>query len=94
MTEIGGAVFTRRGSHGDEDELGLVDARGQIIGKRELAALHTLRNERREAGLENRYVAGMQPRELALVVIDANDIVAHFRETGPRYKTNVARSDH
>ena len=80
--EIDAAIGLRRRGHGDEDDLRMIDAVLDGIGEAQALGGDVAVHEVFEAGLVDRDLAGLQRIDFALVVIDADDVVADFGEAG------------
>ncbi len=74
-------------------DLRVIDAVLDGIGEAQALGGDVAVDELLEAGLVNRDFAALQHVHLALVVIDADDVVADFREAGARDETDVAGTD-
>jgi hypothetical protein len=46
------------------------------------------------AGLEDRHDAALERVDLALVLVDADDLMAEIGETGPGHEADIAGADH
>ena len=84
---------TRR-AYGDEDCTSAGDALGQVRGERQAAGLDVGLDQRIEPGLVDRHHAFMQPVDLRLVLVDADNIMPEIGETGARNKADIARPNH
>ena len=84
----------RRRADGDEDRLRAAPASSRLgrEGKppRRLIGEHQLAQSR----LVDRDVALAKARDLALIDLDADDLMAEIGETGPRDEADIARPDH
>ena len=93
--EVGVPVAAARGrAHGDEDGARAPDALGKVGGEREAAGLDVAGDQRIETRLVDRHHAGVQPVDLRLVLVDADDIVTEIGETRPRNQAHIARAYH
>ncbi len=94
VLHVGRPVLVRRRADGDELQRavrhGLVDVRGE----REPARLDVAADHRLEAGLVDGDPALLQDVDLARIHVEAQDVVAHFREAGAGDQADVARADH
>ena len=93
ITQIRGAVFTRRCANGDENVFRYSYSRGHVTRERQQPALHRLFHQRLQARFVDGDVTRLQSRKLALVVVDTGHMVAHLGKAGPRDQTYVSRSD-
>ena len=88
--EIDAAIGLRRRRHGDEDDLRGVHAVLGGVGEPQALGGDVAVDEFLQAGLVDRDLAGLQRIDFALVVIDADDVMADFRETSAGNKADVA----
>ena len=89
VLEIGTAIFIRRRAHRDEDDLAMGDRRGGIGGEIELASRVVTLDDRLEAGFIDGDDALLEALYLGFVDVNADDVVAHFRETGAGDQTYI-----
>src|SRR5690606_15592635 len=90
MPEIRRAILVRRRTDGNELEQAVIDALLDVGGEHQSTGLAITLYVRVKAGLVNRYVSGVQPRDLGFVDVDANDVVAHLRHAGTGNEAHVA----
>jgi hypothetical protein len=93
VLQIGRAVLALRRADRDED-----DGRSTYRFRQERRERQTLlgdvaADQLLEAGLENRHPPLAERADLGSVPIDANHVVARFRETGARHQPHVAGPD-
>ena len=79
----------RRG-HGDEDDLRVIDAVLDAAGEAQALRGDVAIDDFLEARLVDRDLAGLERLDFARVVIDADDVVADFREARAGDETDIA----
>src|SRR5690606_24298922 len=84
---------TRRRSDGDEDKRRAPDGFRQIGGEPETAKGEAAFHQFIQPLLVDRHDAALQPDNLALVLIDADDLVSPGRETGAADQSDISRTD-
>ena len=82
-----------RGTNRDEHDRGAAHRLRKISGEREslfrsIAADHLL-----EAGLVDGHDAAAKLPDLGFILIDADDVVPGFRETGSKHQADIACAD-
>src|SRR5215469_4951 len=86
--KVGVAILTLRRADGDEGGCGLSCGLGQVCGELD-TGIAVLAQQLREVMLVDEAVASLQRGDLALVVIHADDVMAHLSETHGGYKADV-----
>ena len=89
-TQIDGAVGLRRGGHGDEDDVGVLDAFAGAGGETEAPGGDVALDHFFEARLVDGDAAGLEHLHLVGVVIDADDVVADLGKAGAGDEADVA----
>ncbi len=92
--QIGAAVISLGSSYGDEHDLGLGDALGQVGRERQATVALVAMHQLAEARFVNRHFALFQPLDLGRNFVNANDIVAAFGQARSLNQAHVSRSDH
>ncbi len=93
--QIGMAVAAaRRRTDRDEHRVGRGHRAGEIGREFEPAGARIVGDQVIEAGLVNRHLAARQSRDLRLVLVDANDLMAEIGKTGAGNKADIAGADH
>ena len=93
--QIGMAVAATAGrADGDEDGVGLRHGRGEVGRERKPSRARIGGDDFVEARFEDRNAALVEIGDLALVLVDADDVVTELRQTGARYKPHIAAADH
>src|SRR5437773_1382600 len=90
---VGRAVLVGRGPDRDEDDIRTLDRSGHVGRELEAATALVARHQRLEPGLVNRQLVLAQLRDLALVDVGADHIVARLGETRPDHEPHVPRAD-
>jgi len=72
----------RGGADRDEDGVGRRDGRGKVGGEGEAPGGGIAADQFGEAGLEDRNLSALQRRDLALLLVDAADLVIVLRVDG------------
>src|SRR4029453_10681175 len=80
--------------YGDEQHERVLHRLARLRGEREAALLHVPRDQLFEAGLVDRDLAALEPRDLLGVDVGAHDLDAEFGEARPGDEADVARADH
>ena len=93
VLQIGGAVLAGRRADSNELQLRMRYARGHIGREAQTSGMLVALHDGFQAGLEDRNLARVQARDLALVEIEAEDVVAGVREAGAGDEPDVARAD-
>ena len=93
MGQVGRPVLVLGRPDGDEDDAAPHARPSEILGELEsifrlIAPDHLL-----EARLVDRHDAAAQLTDLRLILVDARDVVAGFRQTGSEHQAHVACSD-
>ena len=89
--EIGMSVAAaRRRADRDEDGIGLADRALQIGGERQPVLRGIARDQLLQAGLVDRHLALAQARDLAGVLVDADDAMSEIGKAGPRDEADIA----
>ncbi len=87
-------ALARRGADGDEHRIGARDAFGQIGGEGDAACFHVACDDLGQAGLVDRHDALLQAVDLALMLVDADDVMADFGEAGTGHEPHIAGPNH
>jgi hypothetical protein len=88
--EIDAAIDLGWSRDSDENDLGMIDAVLDGVGKPEAFCRNVAMDEFLEAGLIDGDLAGLKHVDFALVVIDTDDVVADFSEAGTRDQAYIA----
>ena len=72
----------RGGAHCNEDRAGARNALRQIGGEGEAAGAGIAAHQFFEPGLIDRHFASLEPRDLARILVDADNIMAEIGEAG------------
>ena len=86
-------VFLGRRADGDELQRAVRDRGVDVGGEPESSGLHIAPDQRREAGLVDRHAAAVQGRDLGGVDVEAQHVIADFRETGAGDEADVTGAD-
>ena len=78
-----------RGADGDEDDFGVGDPRGQVGGEFEAAVSAIAGDEFGQAGLVDGDFATLEHVDFFGDLVDADDVIAAFCETGARDQAHV-----
>ena len=93
--QVGVAVAAaRRRADRDEDRIGRGHRRLQLGRKAQPPGLNVGGDQIVEAGLVDRHLAALQRRDLAGVLVDADDVVAEIGKAGPGNEADIAGADH
>ena len=84
----------RGGAHGNEDCARPGDACGQIGGERQPPGFGIAADQLFQPRLVDRHFAGLEPGDLAGILVDADDIMAEIGKAGARYQPDIARAHH
>ena len=93
VAQVGRAVFVRRRADRDELEQAVRDAFRRVGRELEAPLVDVALDEHVEAGLVDRDLALLQALDLARVDVDADDVVAGFRQAGARDQADVAGAE-
>jgi hypothetical protein len=93
VLKVGGTVFALRRPDGDEDDLGGLNCRGKLGGKRQPLFLLVPLDDLLEAGLVDGHLTGLELRDFGLVLIDTSDAVSVLRKAGAQHQPDVPGSD-
>ena len=66
----------------------------QIGGEAQAALPHVGGDQLGKAGLVDRHLAALQRRDLARVLVDADDVMTEIGKAGPRNEADIAGADH
>ena len=95
IRQVGMAVATPAGrAHGDEDGARTGNGGGEIAFEGEASGLDVGGHDLVQAGLENGNGALAQASDLGCVLVDADHIMAEFRQAGPGHQADIARANH
>ena len=93
--QVGEAVAAARGrTNRDEHRVGCGDRAGELGREFQPAGARIVGHQLIEAGLVNRHFAARQSRDLRLVLVDANDLMAEIGKTRAGNKADIAGADH
>src|SRR5690606_32817003 len=92
--QVRGPVLVGRCADGDEDDIGEIDALGNVGREPQTAGMHVVDHHRFQARLVDRQAAREQSFDLGLVGIDAQDVVADIRQAGARDQADVAGANY
>jgi hypothetical protein len=81
-------------AHRDENGAGALDAARQVGLERQAPGLHIGGDHFVQARLEDRDAALAQGFDLGGILVDADDLVTEFGQTGTRNEPHIARADH
>ena len=87
--EIRAAVVTRWRAHGDEDDDGAADRRGEIGAEREPPVADVASDHLLQPGLVDGHPPGLELGDLVGEVVDADDFVSEIREDGAGHQADV-----
>ncbi len=91
--EVGVAGLALRGADGDEDGLALAGGLGEVGHEADLGVAVAL-EELGEVVLVDEGVAALEGGDFALVIVDADDVVAHLSKADGGDQADVPRSDY
>src|SRR5207237_10929643 len=89
VLQIRRAVLRRWRAHGDEDDIRALNRAAEVGRELQAAVALVPHDERLEPGLVDRQPVLAQAVDLGLVDVDAQDIIAPFREARPRPETDL-----
>ena len=89
--EVGVARVRRRRADRDEQQPRVRERVGDL--RREVQPLAVLGDHLGQAGLVDRDLTGLQPRDLVRIDVDAEDLAAEVREAGGRDQADIAGAD-
>ena len=84
---------TRRRPDSDENRIRFRDHRTKLGGEMKPVCRHIARDKVLKPGLIDRHDAGLDADNLIGILVDAGDVEPEFGKAGPRYKTDIPRSD-
>ena len=93
VREVGRTVLLGRGADRDELEQAVTDALFGVGRELEAPLVEVALDQHVEPGLVDRDVALLQPRDLAGVDVDADDVVAGLGEAGAGDQADVTRTE-
>ena len=93
VLQVRGAVFALGRADRNEDHRRGANRPGQLRRERQALFRHVPAHEFFEAWLEDRHLSLAQHPDLGGVLVDADDVVAGFREAGARDQPHVASPD-
>ena len=85
---------SRRRADGNEHDVGLRDRPFQVGREVETLRFHIGGHQIIKPGLEDRDLAAAKRCDLALVLVDTNDLMAEVSKAGARDESHIARADH
>ena len=95
VAQVGVAVAApRRRADRDEHRISLGNRRGKIGREIQPPGFGIGRDQRVEAGFENRDLATAQGCDLVAVLVDAGDLMAEIGEAGAGHQPHIARANH
>jgi len=80
------------GAHCDENGAGALYAFGKAGGEGQAPRLHIGFDQRFKARFIDRHDPGVQPVNLALILVDADHVMSEIGKTRPRYEPDIART--
>ena len=93
VLQVGAAVFVRRRTDGDEDDLAMFDRRGSIGGESDAPRRVVGQHHLFQARLVDRDDATIEAVDLGRVDVDADDLVAHLGEAGTGDQADIAGAE-
>lgn len=93
IAQVGGAIFVRRGAHGNELDIAETDAGFDVAGEAQAAGGMVAFDEFLQAGFVDGHFAGVEHLDLGGVEIQAKDVVAEFRQAGACDQAYIATTD-
>ena len=93
VLQVHGSVIARGCPDGHEYDVGVDDAPSRVRRKGQSARRGVLGHQGGQSGLEDRQVPFVERRDLLCVDVDADDLVAHLRETGTGHQAHVAGTE-
>ena len=93
VLEIGGAVLALRRADGDEDDLRGFDGAGQLGRERQPAFGRVALDELGQPGLVDGHAGPPQHPDFALVLVDADHVVARLGQAGSHHQPDISRSN-
>ena len=90
VLQIGGTVFVRRRSYGDELDCAVFHTRRHVGSEAQATRSHVAFHHIFQARLVNGDTATLEKCDLALVHVQAQHVVANFRQAGACHETDVA----
>lgn len=90
VAEVRRAVFTGRRADRDEDDFGVAQRGGQVVGEGEASGLRIVRGKLGQPGFEKGNAAVPQDAQALGIALDADDAVAHVGQAGPGNQADVA----
>jgi len=94
VLQIGTAVFIRRRTDGNEDDVAMGDRCCGIGGELQASFLVVLHHHRGQTRFENRDLPLIEAIDLGAVDIDTNDLIAHFSQAGARDQTDIPGTEY
>jgi len=92
VREIGVAGLALRGADGNEDGVALAGSFGKVSHEAHFGVAVAL-EEFGEVALVDEGVSALKGGNLALIIVDADDVMAHFSKTNGCYEPDVPRSN-
>ena len=94
MLEVGGAVFTRRGAHGYEQQGAEAHGLVGVGGERQAALFAVARQHGFQSGLVDGHFAAVQGAHPLDVHIGAQHLMPHIRQAGGGDQADIAGAEH
>jgi hypothetical protein len=94
VLQVGAPVLSRRGPHRDEDDLRRRHRAGDVGREGQPPVLEVPLHQRLQPRLVDRDLPLVQPPDLPLVDVAADDVVAGLREPGPDHEADVPGAYH
>ena len=91
--EVARPVRHRRRAHTTENEQGVLHAFGQIGAECQPSFGGVAGDQRLQSGFEDVHLPGLELIDDLRVDIDADDVIAHFRQAGGGHEADVTGSD-
>ena len=83
-----------RRADSDEDRIGVLDSFGKRRREAEASGLHIAFDQRIEPRFVDRHDSVVQAVDLALILVDADHVVAEIGEASARDEADIARANH
>ena len=94
VLQIGGAVFVGRRTHGNELHGAVSHGLGHVGGKTQAACSHIAFHHIQQAGFKNGDTPFVQNADFVGIHIQAEHLIAHFRQTGTAHQAHIARTNY
>jgi len=90
---VRGTVVAGRGADGDENDITVSDALGQIHAEPQPAGFHVRLEQFRQTGFIDRTLAPVQCVDFVRVLVDSDDFVSGVGQTRTGDQTHISRAD-